>query len=530
MYGSAEIVEFLIKEGADIKARLGEDMEALTPLLLINFDNPLALEILNVLIENGADINQVDNYKRSLLHEYFWSSEQIETLVKLGADLNSSDLDGSTPLHDAAEFGESDGVKTLVSLGANILAENNDGEIPFWKLDKEKFPKGSEIYNLLSPAVKAKEFLTNKEGLQWLCSPPDETPFKLVVSDGKITFISSNSSDGSEPFTFPFTIDPDFGWLINPEAEELSGFDVLSGKIWNEEEFLQCESDNVKIAEVASALPTNEIPESSDTINQIGTGIEGKCKIFETSESSGTGILDLIVTQQKIIISPEEIDEIAYYDYFIDKNTGYLTNPENKSDQLSVSSGLILSDGESIGQCDFEPIEKSKNGSKTSSDKTELLNVAWDTYKKGDYKQAFNLFKILSEKGVIEAQVQLGNMLKGGEGAPQNYLQAFKWIRVSAEQGNPSGQYYLGLLYNNGVIIERNFEKAAKWYQLSAEQGYSDAQYNLGVLFENGEGVAQNFQEAFKWYALSAEQGDDWAQNALGTMYDYGLGLSLIHI
>ena len=77
--------------------------------------------------------------------------------------MNSSDLDGSTPLHDAAEFGESDGVKTLVSLGANILAENNDGEIPFWKLDKEKFPEGSEIYNLLSPAVKAKEVLTNNE-------------------------------------------------------------------------------------------------------------------------------------------------------------------------------------------------------------------------------------------------------------------------------------------------------------------------------------------------------------------------------
>ena len=77
---------------------------------------------------------------------------------------------------------------------------------------------------------------------------------------------------------------------------------------------------------------------------------------------------------------------IEYTNYFIDKNTGYLTNPENKSDQLSVSSGLILSDGESIGQCDFEPIEKSKNGSTISSDKTELLNVAWDTYEKGDYE------------------------------------------------------------------------------------------------------------------------------------------------
>ena len=89
----------------------------------------------------------------------------------------------------------------------------------------------------------------------------------------KSPLISSDSSDGSEPFTFPFTIDPDFGWLVNPEAEELSGFDVLSGKIWNEEEFLQTfvTSDYVKIAEVASASPSNEISESFDTINQIGT-------------------------------------------------------------------------------------------------------------------------------------------------------------------------------------------------------------------------------------------------------------------
>ena len=526
MYGSAEIVEFLIKEGADMKARLGEDMEALTPLLLINFDNPLALEILNVLIENGADINQVDNYKRSLLHEYFWSSEQIETLVKLGADLNSSDLDGSTPLHDAAEFGESDGVKTLVSLGANILAETNDGEIPFWKLDKEKFPEGSEIYNLLSPAVKAKEVLTNNEGLQWLCSPPDETPFKLVVSDGKITLISSDSSDGSEPFTFPFTIDPDFGWLVNPEAEVLSGFDVLSGKIWNEEEFLQCESDYVKIAEVASASPSNEISESFDTINQIGTGIEGKCKIFENSESSGAGILDLIVTKQKIIISPEEIDEIAYYDYFIDKNTGYLTNPENKSDQLSVSSGLLLSDGEAVGECDFEPIVKSKNGSTTSSDKTELLNVAWDTYEKGDYKQALNLFKIVAESGVVEAQAHLGRMyFVEGESVVQNYLEALKWLMVSAEQDNSSGQYYLGVMYDNGIGIDENNEEAAKWYQLSAEQGDSDAQNNLGAMYHFGEGVPQNFQKAVEWYRMSAEQGDVTGQFNLGWMYDNGKGV-----
>ena len=41
---------------------------------------------------------------------------------------------------------------------------------------------------------------------------------------------------------------------------------------------------------------------------------------------------------------------------------------------------------------------------------TELLNVAWDKCPKGDYKQAFNLFKIVAESGVVEAQAHLGRM------------------------------------------------------------------------------------------------------------------------
>ena len=94
---------------------------------------------------------------------------------------------------------------------------------------------------------------------------------------------------------------------------------------------------------------------------------------------------------------------------------------------------------------------KSKNGSTTSSDKTELLNVAWDTYEKGDYKQALNLFKIVAESGVVEAQAHLGRMyFVEGESVVQNYLEALKWLMVSAEQDNSSGQYYA---WEVGVIL-----------------------------------------------------------------------------
>ncbi|MAI97111.1 MAG: hypothetical protein CML37_00235 [Rhodobacteraceae bacterium] len=260
MLGSTEIVEFLIREGADIEARTGD--YGSTPLQYTDLEKPSGFEILNLLIDSGADINTRDDNGKSLLHNYAWSPEATETLVNLGADLHISDLGGATPLHEAVRYSEANGIKKLVVLGANILAETNDGTIPFWLLSQDEFPEGSEIYNLLSPAVKAKEVLMNNENLQWLCSPPDETSFKLFVSDGKITFTSTDSSDGRELFAFPFTIDPDLGWLVDPESEESSGFDVLSGKLWKEEEFLQCETDNKNTTATASA--SNETLENSD--------------------------------------------------------------------------------------------------------------------------------------------------------------------------------------------------------------------------------------------------------------------------
>ena len=260
--GSAEIVEFLIREGANIEARSGKDDGGATPLHNTDFDRPFALEILNLLIDNGADINAVDNYGESLLYFASWSPLAIKTLVNLGADLHIRNTEGNTPLHAAVNYSDPDAIKTLVSLGANIAAENNTGYIPFGLLNIDKFPEGSEIYNLLSPVVKVKEVLVNNAGLQWVCSPPNETPFKLIVSDGQITMTSTDSTDGRESFSFPFKIDPDLGWLLNSESEELSGFDILSGKLWNEEEFLQCKTDIKNTTATASA--SNETLENSD--------------------------------------------------------------------------------------------------------------------------------------------------------------------------------------------------------------------------------------------------------------------------
>ena len=69
--------------------------------------NPLAiaasnnnLELVEILIEKGADINQTNNYGSTCLHEAARKGKVdiVELLINHGADINIEDKDGYTPL------------------------------------------------------------------------------------------------------------------------------------------------------------------------------------------------------------------------------------------------------------------------------------------------------------------------------------------------------------------------------------------------------------------------------------------------
>ena len=141
-----------------------------------------------------------------------------------------------------------------------------------------------------------------------------------------------------------------------------------------------------------------------------------------------------------------------------------------------------------------------------SAEETKLENGI-KAVEKQDYMSAYQIFKVLAERGDAEAQHNLAVLYRQGKGVMQDIDKAAELFRKSAEQGLPSSQYYMGHLYDTGSGVEKNPELAVKWYQKAAEQGDPLAQTNLGVAYANGEGIGQDIILAYVWFSLAASQG-----------------------
>ena len=127
----------------------------------------------------------------------------------------------------------------------------------------------------------------------------------------------------------------------------------------------------------------------------------------------------------------------------------------------------------------------------------------WAASQRGDYATALKYWRPLAEQGVVEAQHNLGEMYRKGEGVPQNDAKAVKWYRKAAEQGFASAQNSLGIMYNMGQGVPQDYTQAAKWRRKAAEQGHVTSQFALGLSCDLGEGVVQDYTEAgmppLKW-------------------------------
>ena len=81
-------------------------------------------------------MNSIDKYDCTPLHwavnipGAYGHKEIAKLLLKAGADVNSIDKNGLTPLHSAAQKGLKDTVEVLLQAGAYINAKSKSGKTP----------------------------------------------------------------------------------------------------------------------------------------------------------------------------------------------------------------------------------------------------------------------------------------------------------------------------------------------------------------------------------------------------------------
>jgi TPR repeat protein len=129
-----------------------------------------------------------------------------------------------------------------------------------------------------------------------------------------------------------------------------------------------------------------------------------------------------------------------------------------------------------------------------------------EAYARGRYAQALALWQPLAERGDVEAQLRIGEMLRDGLGVRwKDFEQAAAWFRRAAAQGQADAQYALGRLHYEGFIIPRDTLEMRQALAAAARQGHARAQLTLGVVYEYGlDDIGSDLTEALKWYELAA--------------------------
>ena len=101
---------------------------------------------------------------------------------------------------------------------------------------------------------------------------------------------------------------------------------------------------------------------------------------------------------------------------------------------------------------------------------------AWDAYKKGNYKAAFNEWLPLAEKGSADAQFNIAGMYAKGYGVMMDDNISFDWYKNAAEQGHPKAQYNLGLMYLIGSGATKSRSEAKHWLRLAYDNGIKEVE------------------------------------------------------
>lgn len=119
-----------------------------------------------------------------------------------------------------------------------------------------------------------------------------------------------------------------------------------------------------------------------------------------------------------------------------------------------------------------------------------------------------------AERGVAQAQFQLGLNYRDGQYGARDSTKAYAWLEKAATQGHVEAQFVLGSMHLAGHGALQSFPSAFGWFERAAQQNHADAQFELGKMYRRGDGIPVNLQRAYVWFNLAAAQGHVLAGDA----------------
>lgn len=169
---SPDIVSMLIEAGADLDLA---DIKGTTPLLDASFKilrdkQDFTIEIIKLLIKGGCNVNKTNNLQATPLMMAIGtkSYDVIELLLDSGADVNHMDNKKRTAFHLLTDHTKITGkALQLIQRGADMNTKDSDGKTPLEKVTKTG--KIEMIKFLLHSDCKYNKELVHSERMKYLC-------------------------------------------------------------------------------------------------------------------------------------------------------------------------------------------------------------------------------------------------------------------------------------------------------------------------------------------------------------------------
>lgn len=128
--GQLETLKMFLELGADTNL---SNVDGFSPILFATFAEENFLEAVALLQGAGSSINCKNQTGQTIVMlaiQNGKTSEDLEMLVNCGADWKSTDNEGTSPLHYAAQYGNYEALTYILSLNVDVNLKNNYGRTP----------------------------------------------------------------------------------------------------------------------------------------------------------------------------------------------------------------------------------------------------------------------------------------------------------------------------------------------------------------------------------------------------------------